>query len=950
MNKIFSKKSLAVLLTVLMLFSMVPAFSITASASDHIPVTGIKVTVSGASSESLSSGTLTVTAKGGLFSKKTATVTVYNNTESSAQVSFDYTASSANSFTVAGASAGTSGSYSALLDAGASVVVSITSNSGLSNTTATLKLSNFGLVEAKTASNVTFDFDSNYGTVSVAGEAVTGGTTKEIAMTGAALVATTANSGRFLGWIDAASGSILSTAASYTLTPATDMTVKAIFVGADSKPYFAVGGASQKSSSTGLFGMSKLYYYEVGSSYIFDDLKAAATFAASDSSNKTLILLNDSTLPAGDYTIPAGVTLLIPFNSTNTMYTTQAQAIWDSGSTDSYVQPTAYRTLTMADGANLTINGAVSLSAKHRAAQGSKANGGSPMGPVSFIKMQGSSNITVNNGGALYAYGFIYGSGTVTANSGATVYENFQIMDFRGGTQSTDMDNGVFPISQYYVQNIEVPMTIYSGATEYAYTTIYMSSADFGSAVAFISNKNAMFNLSNGYVVKKYDGATDRLIVESYGDITVSPINMEIGTSSINSKNYELPINSNLTFTAQSGTITMGQDIALLPGAELIVEESASCTLGSGVNVYVYDADEWGNYTFGASNINSKFKPVTYAPGRTYTRTEADIKDAMIQVDGTVNALAGYVYTTTGGANIYGNGQVMIAPGVQTVTHQFIQAGSIKNADGTTTAVTASYVEIPLTSAKLQNADGTVVETGYVAGTYTSTDGIWNKTECQHSYKETINTPATCEAEGLKTFTCLDTANCGYSYTEAIPALAHTEEVISAVAPTCTQTGLTEGKKCSVCGEILTAQETVAATSHNYEAVVTAPDCTTAGYTTYTCSVCGDSYVSDEVAALGHSPVTDEAVEPTYDSTGLTEGSHCSVCGEVLVAQETIPAKEYILGDADHNDEINILDLIALKKALLDDEEYTVVVDMDKNATVDSLDLVALKVYLWDNF
>ncbi|HCI83030.1 MAG TPA: hypothetical protein DHV79_00070, partial [Lachnospiraceae bacterium] len=128
---------------------------------------------------------------------------------------------------------------------------------------------------------------------------------------------------------------------------------------------------------------------------------------------------------------------------------------------------------------------------------------------------------------------------------------------------------------------------------------------------------------------------------------------------------------------------------------------------------------------------------------------------------------------------------------------------------------------------------------------------------------------------------------------ETIPALGHTVVTDEAVAPTCTEAGLTEGEHCSACGTILKERETIPALGHTVvtdEAI--APTCTNAGLTEGEhCSVCGTILKEQEtIPALGHTVVTDEATAPTCTEAGLTEGKHCSVCGEVLQEREMIPA------------------------------------------------------------
>ena len=131
-----------------------------------------------------------------------------------------------------------------------------------------------------------------------------------------------------------------------------------------------------------------------------------------------------------------------------------------------------------------------------------------------------------------------------------------------------------------------------------------------------------------------------------------------------------------------------------------------------------------------------------------------------------------------------------------------------------------------------------------------------------HSMATVEATPATCLEEGnIAYYVCLSCQKSFYDEageSEAkladivISALGHTEVTDAAKAPTCTESGLTEGKHCSTCNAVILKQE--------------------------------------EVNALGHTEVTDAAKAPTCTESGLTEGKHCSTCNAVLVEQEVIAA------------------------------------------------------------
>lgn len=892
------KRFLSLVLCMCMVMALLPNVTMTAFAATSGTVTGladenIGLSFSGDAEDAWSANGTSIigaaTSEGGACGNTSykSTLTITNKKSTTATLSFDYTIEqNSGTIQVDGTEVSSGASFTKELAANGSVKVYI--KSGSTSAATKITLTNVVLVSDVNAT-ATFVPAEN-GTYTVDGKLITEEySNTQSSMTAYQVVATPADGYQFMGWYDVSNEKYISTSAKAALNIENDCTITARFA-SKTAALFETGGQR------------------------FDDLGDAVSYAQTNGQSK-ITLATDGSI-SGTYTIPAGITLLIPFDEAGTLYTDAPAAIRTAPASK------PFRTLTMSDGASITVNGAISLGGRYYAAGGSEQ--GRPVGDYGYIKMADNSSITVKNGGKLYAWGFISGSGSVLAESGATVYEFYQIADFRGGTASSNMHHGVFPFSQYFVQNIEVPLTLNAGANEQVYSGVYAMKSTYTTAINFIGD-TGMFKVESGSFTKDYDEKTDRLVFTVNGEAALNTLALTLAGMDVNSASYVLPITNNITINIQSGNVTINQDAALLAGVEVNIAEGAGLTVANGKNIYFYDSDEWSsdNFVWGPC----KFKSVAYAPGKAYNRSNNDLVDAKMDVNGSVTAI-GAIYTTAGGADICssnGTGKYIQqgALGTATETYQY-------NANGN------NAVTIPITAAKLHNADGSYTETkdAKAGDVINYVNGVWGG-------KEPVQLTVTFEANGSteypvegtmepqtvleKTDTALNANSFtreGYNFlnwntaadgtgdsyadgatvnlTENTTLYAQWEDnhsltkVINKKDATCTEDGYTGDTVCAVCGKEITKGETVQAKGHTevIDAAVEAT-CTQPGKTEGKhCSVCNEILVAQEVIpATGHTEKTVAGKPATCTETGLTDGISCSVCGAVIKAQEEIPAK-----------------------------------------------------------
>ena len=645
-------------------------------------------------------GSVTAKVKSGCISDtytaRNGTLIFKNNSGGERLVSFEYSLIlSGGSVTVDGASVTAGSTFNKTLQANETVSIVIKSNEANSTPTE-ITISNIKCVDTSIQYNISFYIPDGC-TLTFNGDVVTNESIISVRPSDTIIInATIPNTNKFIRFYNYSSGVTLGASNPYNCNFTSDAMIS-IDICEKNDPIFMCDNE------------------------FFADLNAADNYSTGHS-HKNIILVDSGIISNQDnLRISSGNLLLIPFDEAYTCYREAPEIVYGKGV--SHVKQSVFKKLELVN-SNITVEGKISVSCKMSAiGQNESSWNGTPTGKYGCISLDSDSKIILTSDSSLYCWGYISGDGVVEAKSGSTVWEMFQLRCWRGGTATSDMAGNsqkVFPMNQYYIQNIECTLRLHSGASEKVYTAVNMSNQGYSASAVFIgSNDGVMFKIKSGYIEKKYNGTTDRLEISIYGELSLSEFSLKIaglpliGTLDLNTSSYVLPINSNISIFVKSkyldGTdvpngskISIDQDLALLPGCVIDIDKNCTLTISSGKSMYVYDKDEWGAYAAAGQQL----VVVGYSTvnGTDAKRTAASLVDAKIIVNGTM-IFNGNLYTTSHGADICStnenfdsnNGKVIFnSAGTETNTNQATQSGS---------AIT--YVSIPLNSAKFKNANDT---------------------------------------------------------------------------------------------------------------------------------------------------------------------------------------------------------------------------------------------------
>ena len=296
---------------------------------------------------------------------------------------------------------------------------------------------------------------------------------------------------------------------------------------------------------------------------------------------ETVRLDKDLTL-SHDLTVPAEVTLLLPCVDDDPGYLERDDSsggtlLFNQDGTSTAgktgVGPAAarYRLLTIAENTTLTVDGTLMVNAvTGRPAAGHYDQ--DVTGGYAEIVLNGA--IAVN--GTLENFGYVRGSGVITANNGATVGDLYIVRNWRGGTQVMAVVPYAYPMNEYDLHNIEAKLIVHSGASYTALVKMYAKGQYYYTRFPQVDQSNGLIRLKDGAVLTKtYADGIEHWAIDGGADFSNSTLRITGIDLSTGMDYFVYPIDGDNTFDLRGGTYRFVNDYKFMTGASVTLRSGA---------------------------------------------------------------------------------------------------------------------------------------------------------------------------------------------------------------------------------------------------------------------------------------------------------------------------------------------------------------------------------------
>lgn len=357
-----------------------------------------------------------------------------------------------------------------------------------------------------------------------------------------------------------------------------------------------------------IYAPFKLRSVKVGEEfYTIEDALAAAesgtVIVAADTafaSAETVAKLgNLYTQEGGHYTVKENVTLLVPYSSE---YSTAYDVTVSGFSTVTGTR--GFARLIISGGVHLHVYGDLSANSVRATQRGMASTSTIYGNQYGEIEVCENATVEIHSGANLYALGFVYGDGNVIVQSGGSAYEVFTLVGWKGGTVTSDLQDYMFPVNQYTINNLIVDTEFEAGSNWLVKTSASAASDSFRKTidVNFLSaTDDAFIQLTAGSFFKSVDETSGKVLMSFKGTVLFNNIAIKIviipifGEIEFSTKGVQVPIPGNFSISVLEGsTVTIPENVQLkfLPGSTLTVADGANMVVNSNAALYSYGVAE----------------------------------------------------------------------------------------------------------------------------------------------------------------------------------------------------------------------------------------------------------------------------------------------------------------------------------------------------------------------